>query len=180
MDKGQQERRPRGRPTILSGLVKRYPIGVRTTKQLKDLLQGAADSSGHSLGQEAVLRLERSFEIEKEIEKAFGGPQTQRMVRALAALAPDDEWTDHWFTRRIVFSLWTRRVINESPDSLAQDVARCRITKGTEEAKLLAISYYSHVRNEFSKRDQREYCQIVKDLVGLSPEQLANGEGVGS
>src|SRR5215467_2655400 len=50
---------------------KRYPLNMRTTKELRDKIEQAATDSGRSLVQEVEFRLERSFqqEIEKEIER---------------------------------------------------------------------------------------------------------------
>src|SRR5215467_13335325 len=53
---------------------KRYPLNMRTTKELRDKIEEAAMASGRSLVQEVEFRLERSFrqqEIEKEIERKF-------------------------------------------------------------------------------------------------------------
>ena len=57
----------RGRPNLPAGEGKRYALGLRTTKELRDLLQQAADSSGRSLAQEIEFRLERSFERERTL-----------------------------------------------------------------------------------------------------------------
>src|SRR5262245_20703 len=51
---------------------KRYPLNMRTTKELRDKIEEAAMASGRSLVQEVEFRLERSFqqqEIEKELER---------------------------------------------------------------------------------------------------------------
>src|SRR5262245_1026813 len=53
-------------------LGKRYPLNMRTTKELRDKIEEAAMASGRSLVQEVEFRLERSFqqqEIEKELER---------------------------------------------------------------------------------------------------------------
>lgn len=59
---------------------KRYSIGFRTTKDLKDALDTAAAESGRSLAQEVEHRLELSFFREQEI---YGGPHTEALVKAL-------------------------------------------------------------------------------------------------
>ena len=53
--------RGRGRPKLPPGEGKRYPLNMRTTKQLKDDLEDAARESGRSLAQEVEFRLERSL-----------------------------------------------------------------------------------------------------------------------
>jgi hypothetical protein len=59
---------PRTSKRVLTG--KRYPLNMRTTKELRDKIEEAAILSGRSLVQEVEFRLERSFqqqEIEKEL-----------------------------------------------------------------------------------------------------------------
>jgi hypothetical protein len=53
---------------------KRYPLNMRTTKELRDKIEQAAMASGRSLVQEVEFRLERSFrqqEIERELKNAL-------------------------------------------------------------------------------------------------------------
>lgn len=60
----------RGRPRLPPDEGKRHAVGIRTTKQLKDLLQRAADSSGRSIAQEIEFRLENSFREEDQSQLA--------------------------------------------------------------------------------------------------------------
>jgi predicted HicB family RNase H-like nuclease len=55
---------------------KRYPLNMRTTKELRDKIDWAAAVSGRSLVQEVESRLERSFQ-EEEIEKSTGTVKLQ-------------------------------------------------------------------------------------------------------
>jgi predicted HicB family RNase H-like nuclease len=55
---------------------KRYPLNMRTTKELRDKIEWAATVSGRSLVQEVESRLERSFQ-EEEIEKSTGTVKLQ-------------------------------------------------------------------------------------------------------
>jgi predicted HicB family RNase H-like nuclease len=55
---------------------KRYPLNMRTTKELRDKIDWAATVSGRSLVQEVESRLERSFQ-EEEIEKSTGTVKLQ-------------------------------------------------------------------------------------------------------
>jgi hypothetical protein len=66
MSKRPESTRPRGRPALPAEKAKRHAVGIRTTKEIKDLLQEAADSSGRSLAQECELRLERSLISDRE------------------------------------------------------------------------------------------------------------------
>jgi len=54
----------RGRPRLPDDRGKRYPIALRTTKELKERLGLASDASGRSLAQELEFRLERSFAVQ--------------------------------------------------------------------------------------------------------------------
>src|SRR3954469_8079548 len=97
----------RGRPALPPEKGKRYALGLRTTKELRDLLQQAADSSGRSLAQEIEFRLERSFERERTLSEilaaTLGGERTSQHVRVLADIASNvsvlksgraDAWLD--------------------------------------------------------------------------------------
>jgi predicted HicB family RNase H-like nuclease len=55
---------------------KRYPLNMRTTKELRDKIDWAATISGRSRVQEVESRLERSFQ-EEEIEKSTGNVRLQ-------------------------------------------------------------------------------------------------------
>jgi TraY domain-containing protein len=53
---------------------KRYPLNMRTTKEMREKLERAAAQSGRSLVQEVEFRLERSFdreEISREMAERF-------------------------------------------------------------------------------------------------------------
>jgi hypothetical protein len=49
---------------------KRFPLSLRTTKQLREKLEAAAADSGRSLAQEIELRLEMSFD-RQAVEEAL-------------------------------------------------------------------------------------------------------------
>lgn len=48
-----------GEKTVSAG--KRYPLNMRTTRELRERIEAAATASGRSLVQEVEYRLERSF-----------------------------------------------------------------------------------------------------------------------
>jgi hypothetical protein len=56
---------------------KRYPLNMRTTRELRERIIAAAHASGRSLVQEVEYRLERSFEKEDQ----------DKLVKAAAATA---------------------------------------------------------------------------------------------
>jgi hypothetical protein len=49
----------RGRPPLPAGRAKRYPISMRTTKELKERLEQASRGTGRSIAQEVEFRLEQ-------------------------------------------------------------------------------------------------------------------------
>jgi hypothetical protein len=55
------EQRKRGRPPKPEEEVRRHPIGVRTTRALKEKIEDAAAATGRSVAQEVEARLEQSF-----------------------------------------------------------------------------------------------------------------------
>ncbi|NNH32272.1 Arc family DNA-binding protein [Rhizobium sp. SEMIA 4085] len=65
--------------------VKRHPLNVRTTKEMRERIEAAAAASGRSMVQEVEFRLERSFDLEKVIEDAMGGPQMRQKVTLMIA-----------------------------------------------------------------------------------------------
>src|SRR4051794_36998227 len=109
----------RGRPNLPAGEGKRYALGLRTTKELRDLLQQAADSSGRSLAQEIEFRLERSFERERTLAElltaSLGGERTSRHVQALAGIAcnvsvlSEQGSADAWLNDHKLFTLVRER-----------------------------------------------------------------------
>jgi hypothetical protein len=71
MAEGPEVPKRRGRPPLPRGKGKRYNLGIRTTKELRDLLRKAAALSGRSVAQEIEFRLERSFERDESVKDAM-------------------------------------------------------------------------------------------------------------
>jgi predicted HicB family RNase H-like nuclease len=76
---------------------KRYPLNMRTTKELRDKIEWAATVSGRSLVQEVEFRLERLFQQE-EIEKLTDTVTLQvrlpeRLRRRLEQAAEHNKWS---------------------------------------------------------------------------------------
>src|SRR5262245_29630464 len=65
----------------------RFQIGVRVTPEMKHRLEGAAESSGRSLSQEAELRLERSFDREDLVGDVLSAAYGEEMAGLLALVA---------------------------------------------------------------------------------------------
>jgi hypothetical protein len=77
--------RRRGRPPLAPEEGKRYPLGIRTTKALRDALLSASQASGRSLAQEIEFRLERSFEAQAVSDAVY--PLIARISDQIGELA---------------------------------------------------------------------------------------------
>jgi hypothetical protein len=184
MAQGQPERKPRGRPPVPSDKAKRHPLGIRTTRELKDLLQRAADSAGRSVAQEVELRLERSFDA----DAALGGARTAAVLRAIAGVicaawrGAADEWLDNPAARRTMFNQVKRHLdlmhthLSEAEQGRLEELVRTvRIYADTslEAARQLAIDQFRVlVWPKYSVKDRKEYCEAIQDIIGLSPTDL--------
>ena len=100
MNEGTERPKKRGRPALPPEKGKRHAIGIRTTKELRDLLQRGADLSGRSLAQEIEFRLERSFDREKNLTETmievFGDARTLEIFKEMAIIARDPSRRYHW------------------------------------------------------------------------------------
>jgi hypothetical protein len=57
---------------------KRYPLNMRTTREIREQLEAAAAASGRSLAQEVEFRLEQSFRI----DQAYAAEDAMRKLTA--------------------------------------------------------------------------------------------------
>jgi hypothetical protein len=96
--------RRRGRPALAAEEGKRYPIGIRTTKALREKLLSTSRASGRSLAQEIEFRLERSF-LEEDVvailEARFDEFKT-RLAETLSQAQARDEERLRSFQRRLM------------------------------------------------------------------------------
>jgi hypothetical protein len=185
MARGQPEGKPRGRPPVGAEKAKRHPLGIRTTRELKDLLQRAADSAGRSVAQEVELRLERSFDA----DAALRGPRTAALLRAVAGVisaawgGAADQWLDNPPIRRAMFNRVKRHLdlvhaqLSEAEQrSLEELVTQIHIfaSNNLEDAKKFAILQFKLISNipEYSEDDRKKYCKQIQDITGLSPADL--------
>jgi hypothetical protein len=104
---------------------KRYPLNMRTTKELRDKIEAAAWASGRSLVQEVEYRLEQSF----------ARTETEGLVKAAATFAADEavkkesrEWV-----RRIAESL--RRPRSDKADELIKSFYEAMMQNLADEEK---------------------------------------------
>ncbi len=77
-------RRIRGRPKLPAGEGKRYPLSLRTTREIRELVEQEALMSGRSLAHEAEYRIQKSFVDERAKYEDFGGPSLYWFMKALA------------------------------------------------------------------------------------------------
>jgi hypothetical protein len=186
MARGQPEKKPRGRPPVAAEKAKRYPLGIRTTKELKDLLQRAADSAGRSVAQEIELRLERSFDS----DAALGGPRIAALLRGIAGLmcaaggGAADEWLDDPPTRRAIFNQVKRHLdlmnvkLSEAEQaSLEELVRQVRIyadTSSNDAREIARLQFRVIVWPKYSEKERKKYCKEIQDITGLSSADLEN------
>ncbi len=78
------KKRRRGRPKLPAGEGKRYPLSLRTTREIRELIEREAIMSGRSLAQEAEYRIQKSFVDERAKYEEFGGPSLYWFMKALA------------------------------------------------------------------------------------------------
>lgn len=137
MAKGRPTPRPRGRPALPVDKAKRHAVGIRTTKDIKDLLQRAAEAAGRSLAQEVEFRLERSFDRERtlaeDLADALGGPRAAALFRTLAGQAGlwsgDEAWLDDYGGFNTVRDMWRRTldaIAPKMPDEIRQRIESTR------------------------------------------------------
>src|SRR5215471_13276718 len=62
---------------------KRYPLNMRTTRELRERIEAAAEASGRSLVQEVEYRLEQSFERQAILEEIRDIIRREIQVEAL-------------------------------------------------------------------------------------------------
>ena len=78
------KKRGRGRPKLAPGEGKRYPLSLRTTREIRELIEREAITSGRSLAQEAEYRIQKSFLDERLKYEEFGGPSLYWFMKTLA------------------------------------------------------------------------------------------------
>jgi hypothetical protein len=66
---------------------KRYPLNMRTTREMRERLEVEARASGRSLAQEVEFRLQRSIQETDDQIEAFGGVVVFKLMRSLAGMA---------------------------------------------------------------------------------------------
>jgi hypothetical protein len=164
MAKGLRERATRGRPALPSEKAKRHAVGIRTTKQLKGLLQGAADSAGRSLAQEIEFRLEQSLDHERILAEQLGGPRIAALFRTLAGQAMQWDGTEGWLDDyegfRVVRHFWDATL-----DAISPKMSE-RVAQQIEHGRAVIESLRSGERSpQHADRLRRLLGVIAQDIV---------------
>ena len=166
--------RKRGRPTLPADDVKRHPLGLRTTRRLKDQLTQASADSGRSIAQEIEFRLERSFDK----DDGLGDPRTAALLRTLAGtvkIAPGEpHWLDDFTYFAIVTQGWTW-LINELRPQIPDDVER-KIRAGRDALEMLRDP---DMPREFHERlwSTVEACALDTSVPGSDRQHLFDALG---
>jgi hypothetical protein len=128
----QEQQRKRGRPPKAEDEVKRHPIGVRTTKALKEKIEDAAAGSGRSVAQEVEARLEQSF---RPVERHIALPLD--MMSAMIRIAEErtgQRWNDDittWVAVKQSIMMLIDSNRPPTPNAPAMDAAYARMEKAS-------------------------------------------------
>jgi predicted HicB family RNase H-like nuclease len=136
---------------------KRYPLNMRTTKELRDKIEEAARASGRSLVQEVEFRLESSF-LQQEIERETDTVKLQvrlseRLRRRLEQAATHNDWsmnTEIWDRLDVSFQ---REDQKEMMKKAARDAVQAHqeVTRKLLAAELSKSKHESPPKGEDSK-----------------------------
>jgi predicted HicB family RNase H-like nuclease len=127
---------------------KRYPLNMRTTKELRDKIEWAATASGRSLVQEVEFRLEGLFQRE-EIEKLTDAVKLQvtlseRLWRRLEQAAKHNNWsmnTEIWNRLDVSFQ-------HEDQEEMMKKTERDAVQAQQEETRKLLAAEPSKSKHE--------------------------------
>jgi len=134
---------------------KRYPLNMRTTKELRDKIEEAAMASGRSLVQEVEFRLERSFRE----DDAYGGPRLSPKLRmvvdSIAALKTGGTWAETDRARADIAKVFVEMLAKEVPGFYS-------VTIETEGQKGEIRGVTAYATEEFAKRDHPGIAEILR------------------
>lgn len=124
------EKKRRGRPALPANEGKRFPLNMRTTKDLRDQLELAAAGTGRSLAQEVESRLEASFLAENIKLEEFGGSEKYQIFRLMSSAAETIEartgtsWLTDEETAIAVSAAWSTLTSQLLPIRTLKEVRR--------------------------------------------------------
>lgn len=154
MSKGQQAR---GRPALPPDEGKRYAVGFRTTKEIKDFIQQMGDSSGRSIAQELEITVVQAHDF----QKLAGGPRAVAFFRTLASAIGTKFGNDSWVGNPSEFHAVRQALID-----LIDDLAPSSPTPRADFAA--AILYYLRAPERVGSDQQRTTLRLARGLVNDS------------
>ena len=132
----------RGRPPLPPEEGKRFPLNMRTTKELRNKLAESAENSGRSMAQEVEFRLEKSFLSEDYMTLAFGDFRSSLFARS--------------FLDEILLG-------HQPPDNLSPDTTKKAITIGRAITEIMRDGY----KNELQKLAEKMAAKGATRTKGL-------------
>jgi predicted HicB family RNase H-like nuclease len=148
---------------------KRYPLNMRTTKELRDRVDVAAMASGRSLVQEVEFRLERSFDL----EQAEPVRLPERLRRRLAQAAKDNDWS---MNTEIVDRLDVSFQLEEREKMIAAAAEAAAKTTGGKLVQLFALQEEKKQRIQILDKLKRGDLGTKTDNVETTAESIARTE----
>lgn len=136
---------PAGRPRKAE--IKRHPLNMRTTKDVRERLEAAAGAAGRSLAQEVEFRLERSFHADDLLGGSEAADLGRRMAVAFGHALTDSADLDPVarYAIGMVEVLDALVKAHPYPDQLDLDLI-CGSLKGRRESRRL-------MRQQFKRRE---------------------------
>ena len=104
---------------------KRYPLNMRTTREMRERLEAEARASGRSLAQEVEFRLQRSIQKTDYQLEEFGGAVVFKLMKSLAGMASatskikGKEWLSDPIVFAWVFGQWCAAISQLRPHPIA-------------------------------------------------------------
>lgn len=167
-----EKNRKKGRPPLPKGKAKREAIGLRTTPELKERLQKAADKSGRSLSQEAEFRIELSYLA----DSFLGGQKYADVARYMSVVIDIIEshkkarWTADYETFQAVL-VAVRMILKEfaepelQDDLVAEVLSEFRLLDLVERAREISKSLTSNNMSKSVESDLKsELAEILEIL----------------
>jgi predicted HicB family RNase H-like nuclease len=155
---------------------KRYPLNMRTTKELRDKIDWAATVSGRSLVQEVESRLERSFQ-EEEIEKSTGTVKLQvrlseRLHGRLEQAATHNDWSMNT-------EIWNRLDVSfqrEDQEKMEEKAARAAVQALREFQEEMIERAAKKAAKDAVQAQREETRNLLDELSKSKHESPAKGE----
>ena len=160
----------RGRPPLPPEEGKRFPLNMRTTKELRNKLAESAENSGRSMAQEVEFRLEKSFLSEDYMTLAFGDFRSSLFARSFLDVMKmiDDyfqksPWEDQEAHTALRSATDEILLGHQPPDNLSPDTTKKAITIGRAITEIMRDGY----KNELQKLAEKMAAKGATRTKGL-------------